>query len=275
MGCTHDCSSCGESCESKEKENLIKAPNPASTVRRVIAVMSGKGGVGKSLVTALMSVLMQRRGHQAAVMDADVTGPSVPRMFGIKGRADGTEAGIQPIDTKTGIETVSINYFLEDTTEPVVWRGPILGGVVTQFWTDVVWTDVDYMFVDMPPGTGDIPLTVLQSLPVDGIIMVTSPQELVADVVEKAVKMAKMMNIPILGLVENMSYVECPGCREKIYLYGKGKTEETAARYALPVLAQIPITPDLASLCDRGLVELFEGSWLDDACTMIETVLSK
>nr|DAX96665.1 MAG TPA: NUBPL iron-transfer P-loop NTPase [Caudoviricetes sp.] len=275
MGCTHDCSSCGESCESKEKENLIKAPNPASTVRRVIAVMSGKGGVGKSLVTALMSVLMQRRGHQAAVMDADVTGPSVPRMFGIKGRADGTEAGIQPIDTKTGIETVSINYFLEDTTEPVVWRGPILGGVVTQFWTDVVWTDVDYMFVDMPPGTGDIPLTVLQSLPVDGIIMVTSPQELVADVVEKAVKMAKMMNIPILGLVENMSYVECPGCKEKIYLYGKGKTEETAARYALPVLAQIPITPDLASLCDRGLVELFEGSWLDDACTMIETVLSK
>ena len=275
MGCTHDCSSCGESCESKEKENLIKAPNPASTVRRVIAVMSGKGGVGKSLVTALMSVLMQRRGHQAAVMDADVTGPSGPRMFGIKGRADGTEAGIQPIDTKTGIETVSINYFLEDTSEPVVWRGPILGGVVTQFWTDVVWTDVDYMFVDMPPGTGDIPLTVLQSLPVDGIIMVTSPQELVADVVEKAVKMAKMMNIPILGLVENMSYVECPGCREKIYLYGKGKTEETAARYALPVLAQIPITPDLASLCDRGLVELFEGSWLDDACTMIETVLSK
>lgn len=275
MGCTHDCSSCGESCESKEKENLIKAPNPASTVRRVIAVMSGKGGVGKSLVTALMSVLMQRRGHQAAVMDADVTGPSVPRMFGIKGRADGTEAGIQPIDTKTGIETVSINYFLEDTSEPVVWRGPILGGVVTQFWTDVVWTDVDYMFVDMPPGTGDIPLTVLQRLPVDGIIMVTSPQELVADVVEKAVKMAKMMNIPILGLVENMSYVECPGCREKIYLYGKGKTEETAARYALPVLAQIPITPDLASLCDRGLVELFEGSWLDDACTMIETVLSK
>ena len=275
MGCTHDCSSCGESCESKEKENLIKAPNPASTVRRVIAVMSGKGGVGKSLVTALMSVLMQRREHQAAVMDADVTGPSVPRMFGIKGRADGTEAGIQPIDTKTGIETVSINYFLEDTTEPVVWRGPILGGVVTQFWTDVVWTDVDYMFVDMPPGTGDIPLTVLQSLPVDGIIMVTSPQELVADVVEKAVKMAKMMNIPILGLVENMSYVECPGCKEKIYLYGKGKTEETAARYALPVLAQIPITPDLASLCDRGLVELFEGSWLDDACTMIETVLSK
>lgn len=275
MGCTHDCSSCGESCESKEKENLIKAPNPASTVRRVIAVMSGKGGVGKSLVTALMSVLMQRRGHQAAVMDADVTGPSVPRMFGIKGRADGTEAGIQPIDTKTGIETVSINYFLEDTTEPVVWRGPILGGMVTQFWTDVVWTDVDYMFVDMPPGTGDIPLTVLQSLPVDGIIMVTSPQELVADVVEKAVKMAKMMNIPILGLVENMSYVECPGCKEKIYLYGKGKTEETAARYALPVLAQIPITPDLASLCDRGLVELFEGSWLDDACTMIETVLSK
>lgn len=275
MGCTHDCSSCGESCESKEKENLIKAPNPASTVRRVIAVMSGKGGVGKSLVTALMSVLMQRRGHQTAVMDADVTGPSVPRMFGIKGRADGTEAGIQPIDTKTGIETVSINYFLEDTSEPVVWRVPILGGVVTQFWTDVVWTDVDYMFVDMPPGTGDIPLTVLQSLPVDGIIMVTSPQELVADVVEKAVKMAKMMNIPILGLVENMSYVECPGCREKIYLYGKGKTEETAARYALPVLAQIPITPDLASLCDRGLVELFEGSWLDDACTMIETVLSK
>ena len=275
MGCTHDCSSCGESYESKEKENLIKAPNPASTVRRVIAVMSGKGGVGKSLVTALMSVLMQRRGHQTAVMDADVTGPSVPRMFGIKGRADGTEAGIQPIDTKTGIETVSINYFLEDTSEPVVWRGPILGGVVTQFWTDVVWTDVDYMFVDMPPGTGDIPLTVLQSLPVDGIIMVTSPQELVADVVEKAVKMAKMMNIPILGLVENMSYVECPGCREKIYLYGKGKTEETAARYALPVLAQIPITPDLASLCDRGLVELFEGSWLDDACTMIETVLSK
>ena len=275
MGCTHDCSSCGESCESKEKENLIKAPNPASTVRRVIAVMSGKGGVGKSLVTALMSVLMQRRGHQTAVMDADVTGPSVPRMFGIKGRADGTEAGIQPIDTKTGIETVSINYFLEDTSEPVVWRGPIIAGTVKQFWTDVIWKDVDYMFVDMPPGTGDIPLTVLQSLPVDGIIMVTSPQELVADVVEKAVKMAKMMNIPILGLVENMSYVECPGCREKIYLYGKGKTEETAARYALPVLAQIPITPDLASLCDRGLVELFEGSWLDDACTMIETVLSK
>lgn len=275
MGCTHDCSSCNEGCGEKS-ESLIKAPNAASTVRKIIAVMSGKGGVGKSLVTALMSVLMQRRGHQTAVMDADITGPSVPRMFGLSGqKAGGTEAGLHPVDTKTGIETVSINYFLEDSTEPVVWRGPILGGVVTQFWTDVIWTDVDYLFVDMPPGTGDVPLTVLQSLPVDGIIMVTSPQELVSDVVEKAVKMAKMMNIPILGLVENMSYVTCPCCKEKIYLYGKGKTAETAEKYALPVFAQIPITPDLASLCDKGLIELFEGSWLDDAAAMIETVLEK
>lgn len=275
MGCTHDCSSCNENCGEKS-ESLIKAPNAASTVRKIIAVMSGKGGVGKSLVTAMMSVLMQRRGHQTAIMDADITGPSVPKMFGLFGKkVSGTDAGIQPLDTKTGIETVSINYFLEDSTEPVVWRGPILGGVVTQFWTDVVWTDVDYMFVDMPPGTGDVPLTVLQSLPVDGIIMVTSPQELVSDVVEKAVKMAKLMNIPILGLVENMSYVACPCCQEKIYLYGKGKTVETAEKYSLPVLAQIPIMPDLASLCDKGLIELFEGNWLDDAAAMIETVLKK
>ena len=272
MGCTHDCSSCGESCESKEKENLIKAPNPASTVRRVIAVMSGKGGVGKSLVTALMSVLMQRRGHQAAVMDADVTGPSVPRMFGIKGRADGTEAGIQPIDTKTGIETVSINYFLEDTTEPVVWRGPILGGVVTQFWTDVVWTDVDYMFVDMPPGTGDVALNVFQTLPVDGVIIVASPQELVSMVVQKAVKMAQMMNIPIVGLVENMSYVECPDCGKKLYIFGEGKTEEAAKEYGLPLLAKMPIDPQLAKLTDDGAIEQFQGHWLDG---VVDAILKK
>jgi Mrp family chromosome partitioning ATPase len=238
-------------------------------VKKVIAVVSGKGGVGKSLVTSLLAVLAQRNGKKAAVLDADITGPSIPKMFGIHGRAMGTVDGILPVESRTGVKLMSINLLLENETDPVVWRGPVIGGVVQQFWTDVLWNDVDYMFVDMPPGTGDVALNVFQTLPVDGIIIVTSPQELVSMVVEKAVKMAQMMNIPIVGLVENMSYLTCPDCGKKIHIFGEGRTEEAAARYGLPVLAKMPIDPALAQLVDHGAIEAFEGSWLDNAADII------
>ena len=262
--CTHDCSTCGESCSERTEEFDFRAKaNPNSNVKKVIAVMSGKGGVGKSLVTACLAAAVQRSGKQAAILDADITGPSIPKAFGVHGRAVGTEDAIVPVQTRTGIQLMSVNLLLDNETDPVIWRGPVIGGVVQQFWSDVLWQDVDYMFVDMPPGTGDVALNVFQSLPVDGVIIVTSPQELVSMVVEKAVKMAQMMNIPVLGLVENMSYLPCPDCGKKIYLFGEGKTEEAAARYGLPLLAKMPLDPTLAELVDAGEIENFQSHWLD------------
>ena len=262
--CTHDCSSCGESCAEREGGSpfQIKPLRDGCRVSKVYGVVSGKGGVGKSMVTSQLAVAMRREGYNVAVLDADITGPSIPKAFGVHGRAIGTEDAILPVESRTGIQLMSVNLLLENETDPVIWRGPVIGGVVQQFWGDVLWQDVDYMFVDMPPGTGDVALNVFQTLPIDGVIIVASPQELVSMVVEKAVKMAQMMHIPIVGLVENMSYVSCPDCGKKIYLFGEGKSEEAAAKYGLPVLAKMPIDPALAKLVDEGDIESFEGDWL-------------
>ena len=268
--CTHNCESCGASCSSRTAESMLAPLNSLSTVKKTIAVVSGKGGVGKSLVTSLLAVLSQRKEHKTAIMDADITGPSIPKAFGIKAKAEGDENGIFPVKTTTGIEVMSINLLLPNDTDPVVWRGPVIAGTVKQFWTDVIWNDVDTMFIDCPPGTGDVPLTVFQSIPVDGIIVVTSPQELVSMVVEKAVKMAEKMDVPIVGVVENMSYVACPDCGKKIYLFGEGKSEEAARRHSLPLLAQMPIDPALAALTDDGRIEDFSGSWLDPVADALE-----
>ncbi|HIV19145.1 MAG TPA: Mrp/NBP35 family ATP-binding protein [Candidatus Merdivicinus intestinigallinarum] len=272
--CSHNCETCGENCPSRQNPaDFIEKPHELSSIKKVIGVVSGKGGVGKSLVTSMMSVLMQRRGYQSAILDADVTGPSIPRIFGLKERAMGDDSGIYPVKTKTGIEVMSVNLLLEDDTTPVVWRGPIIAGTVKQFWTDVIWNDVDFMFVDMPPGTGDVPLTVFQSLPVDGIIVVTSPQELVSMIVTKAVKMAQAMNIPILGIVENMSYVVCPDCGKAFQIYGESHVEEEAGKNGLKVLGRLPIDPKLAKSCDKGAMELFEGDWLEAAADAVEALL--
>lgn len=241
-----------------------------SNIKKVIGVVSGKGGVGKSLVTSLMSVLMNRRGHRTAILDADITGPSIPTMFGLREKATGSDLGLYPVRSQMGISVMSLNLLLENESDPVVWRGPIIAGTVKQFWTDVIWSDVDYMFVDMPPGTGDVPLTVFQSIPLDGIIVVTSPQELVSMIVSKAVNMARLMNVPILGIVENMSYVECPDCKKQIKVFGESHIDQTAAEYGLPVLGKIPMDPALAKVCDAGAVELFEGDWLDHAADKVE-----
>ena len=271
-GCTHDCGSCSQNCGERTQapHSFLEAPHPMSSIKKVIGVVSGKGGVGKSMVTSMMAVLLNRRGHTTAILDADVTGPSIPKAFGVKEKAQGSEEGLYPAQTKTGIRVMSVNMLLETETTPVIWRGPVIAGVVKQFWTDVVWGDVDYLFVDMPPGTGDVPLTVFQSIPLDGIIVVTSPQELVSVIVEKAVNMAKMMNIPILGLVENMSYVTCPDCGKEIHVFGESHLEEIAARSGLAVLGRLPMDPALARVADQGVVELFEGSWLDDAAEKLE-----
>ena len=271
--CTHNCSTCGESCsERTTPQSLRKAPHPESHIGKVFGVVSGKGGVGKSMVTSQLAVTMQRRGFKVGVMDADITGPSIPKAFGVHDKAVGTQTGLYPCASRTGVELMSINLLLEDETDPVIWRGPVIGGVVQQFWGDVLWDDVDYMFVDMPPGTGDVALNVFQSLPVDGVIIVASPQELVSMVVQKAVKMAQMMNIPIVGLVENMSYVQCPDCGKKLYIFGEGKTEEAAKEYHIPLLAKMPIDPALAKLTDDGCIEQFDGHWLDGVA---ETLLRK
>ena len=271
--CTHDCSSCGENCPSRQQpQSFLEKTNDLSHVKKVIGVVSGKGGVGKSLVTSLLATTLRRRENQVAVLDADITGPSIPKCFGMKQRALSDENGIYPVETKTGIKVMSINLLLEEETSPVVWRGPVIAGAIKQFWTDVIWGNVDYMFVDMPPGTGDAPLTVFQSLPVDGILIVTSPQELVGMIVSKAVEMAKMMNVPVLGLVENMSYVTCPDCGREIHVFGESHIDEVAATYALPVLGKLPMEPKLAAACDRGAIELFEGGWLDGAADLIESL---
>ena len=271
--CTHDCSSCGENCPSRQQpQSFLEKTNDLSHVKKVIGVVSGKGGVGKSLVTSLLATTLRRRENQVAVLDADITGPSIPKCFGMKQRALSDENGIYPVETKTGIKVMSINLLLEEETSPVVWRGPVIAGAIKQFWTDVIWGNVDYMFVDMPPGTGDAPLTVFQSLPVDGILIVTSPQELVGMIVSKAVEMAKMMNVPVLGLVENMSYVTCPDCGREIHVFGESHIDEVAAKYARPLLGKLPMEPRLAAACDRGAIELFEGGWLDGAADLIESL---
>lgn len=268
--CSHDCGSCSSSCGDRTEANsfLVK-PHEMSNIKRVIGVVSGKGGVGKSMVTSLMAVNMQRKGFHTAILDADITGPSIPKAFGLKEKAKGNELGMFPVKSNTGIEVMSINLLLGDETDPVVWRGPVIAGTVKQFWSDVMWNDVDYMFVDMPPGTGDVPLTVFQSLPIDGIIIVTSPQELVSMIVGKAVKMAQMMNVPILGLVENMSYFVCPDCDKAYPIFGESKIEEVAAKYQVKNIAKLPINPKLAAACDKGMIELFEGDWLDNLAEVL------
>ena len=272
--CTHDCSSCAQNCASRtEPQDLHEKLNELSSVQKVIAVVSGKGGVGKSLVTSAMAVELNRRGHKTAILDADITGPSIPKAFGITERAKGNEFGIIPETTKTGIDIMSVNLLLENTTDPVVWRGPVIAGTVKQFWSEVIWKDVDYMFVDMPPGTGDVPLTVFQSIPLDGIIVVASPQELVSMIVSKAVKMAELMHIPILGLVENMSYFKCPDCGKEHKIYGDSHIDEIAEEYGTRVLAKVPIDPALAKSVDTGTVELFVGNYFENAANTIEDEL--
>ena len=266
--CNHNCSSCGSDC-SERKESFLEATNEFSHVKKVIGVISGKGGVGKSMVTSLLAVLMKRQGYQTAILDADITGPSIPKAFGVKEKAKGNEAGILPNETVMGIKMMSVNLLLPDETDPVIWRGPVIAGTVKQFWTDVIWEDVDYMFVDMPPGTGDVPLTVFQSLPVDGIIIVTSPQELVSMIVGKAVKMAKRMNIPILGLVENMSYAVCPDCGKELKIFGESHLDEIAKEYEIEHTAKLPIDSKLSAAMDKGSIELFEGTWLDGMADML------
>ena len=272
--CTHDCNSCGENCASREKkEDFHEAPHALSSIKRVIGVVSGKGGVGKSITSAMLAVLLNRRGYKTAILDADVTGPSIPKLFGIHERALSDDMGCYPAVSKTGIEVMSINLLLENESDPVVWRGPIIAGTVKQFWQDVIWKDVDFLFVDMPPGTGDVPLTVFQTIPLDGIIVVASPQELVSLIVSKAVHMANMMHIPILGIVENMSYALCPDCGKKIYVFGQSHVAETAKEFNLPVLASTPIDPALAQNADQGVIELFEGEYLNGAADVIEKLL--
>ncbi|MEA4893412.1 MAG: Mrp/NBP35 family ATP-binding protein [Peptococcaceae bacterium] len=255
--CTHDCGSCGEECGSRQAapESFREKLHEMSSVKKVIGIVSGKGGVGKSLVTALAAVAVNRAGYRTAILDADVTGPSIPRAFGITGKAEGTEYGMLPAKSRTGIDIMSVNLLLENETDPVIWRGPVIAGVVKQFWSEVIWLNEDVMFVDMPPGTGDVPLTVFQSIPLDGVIVVTSPQDLVAMIVNKAVAMAKMMNIPVLGVVENMSFVKCPDCGKEIQIFGESHIHQIAARHGLEVLARIPVDRRIAEACDQGQVE--------------------
>ena len=260
--CNHECSSCGESCSSRTAPQ-VEAANPHSEIGKVIAVVSGKGGVGKSLVTSLLAVNARRNGKRSAILDADVTGPSIPSAFGISDRASSDGESIIPCVSGTGIPVMSVNLLLENATDPVVWRGPVIAGVVKQFWTDVAWGKVDCLYIDMPPGTGDVPLTVFQSLPVDGIIIVTSPQDMVSMIVEKAVNMAELMKVPVLGIVENMSYFVCPSCGEKHEIFGRSRLEEIAARHGIGKTARIPMAPELSALCDEGRIEDYAGDWLD------------
>ena len=269
--CSHDCSSCGENCSEREAQQDLSAKlHPDAVVKKVIAVVSGKGGVGKSLVTSMLASEMQRRGYQAAVLDADVTGPSIPKAFGLHEHARATEEYLIPAYTAKGTEIMSVNLILENETDPVVWRGPVIAGVVTQFWSDVLWENVDFMFVDMPPGTGDVPLTVFQSLPVDGIIIVTSPQELVSMIVEKAIRMAELMNIPVLGIVENMSYFKCPDCGKEHEIFGESKVARVAAEFGVEHYARIPIDPAVAVMVDAGEVESVNTDALAELVDFIE-----
>jgi len=268
--CNQNCSSCSEDCAERKKNDFSVKPHEMSNIKNVIGVVSGKGGVGKSLVTSMLAVTMNRMGYHTAILDADVTGPSIPKAFGIREKATGSEYGLFPVKSKTGIDIMSVNLLLENDTDPVVWRGPMIGNTVKQFWTDVIWSDVDFMFIDMPPGTGDVPLTVFQSIAVDGIIIVTSPQELVSMIVSKAVKMAELMNIPIVGLVENMSYFKCPDCGKEHKIFGDSHIDEIAEKHNLKVLAKLPITPKISAACDKGMIELFDGDWLEPVAKILQ-----
>lgn len=270
--CTHDCSSCKSNCDHRAPQH--EPPHARSRIQKVIGVVSGKGGVGKSMTSAMLAVSMLRLGFKAGVLDADITGPSIPRLFGVKGPATGDGESINPVSSRTGVEIMSINLLLDDPEAPVVWRGPVIAGAVKQFWQEVVW-DVDFLFVDMPPGTGDVPLTVFQTLPVDGIVIVSSPQELVGMIVGKAVQMAQMMHVPILGLVENMSYAVCPDCGKHINVFGDSHVDEIADKYKLPVLAKMPIDPELAKEADAGMIEMFAGDYLDNAAQTVAKLLKK
>ena len=273
-GCNHDCSSCGDNCASRQdSQSFIEKLNELSKVKKVIGVVSGKGGVGKSLVTSMLAILMQRKGYNTAILDADITGPSIPKVFGLKEKAAGTELGVFPVRSLCGTEIMSVNLLLENETDPVVWRGPIIAGTVKQFWTDVVWNDVDFMFVDMPPGTGDVPLTVFQSLPVDAIVVVMSPQELVKMIVKKAVKMAELMKKPVIALVENMSYFKCPECNKTYDIFGKSRIDETAKELNIETVARIPIDPKFAELCDKGEIEKFDADCLDNVAEKLEKLI--
>lgn len=270
--CGHECSSCGKTCESKDMRAVLKK---GSSVKKVIGIMSGKGGVGKSLVTSLMACGLNKDGFRTAILDADITGPSIPEAFGVgTERAVAEGDALSPVVTDSGIQLMSMNFLLENENDPVIWRGPVIAGAVKQFWTDVIWKDVDFMFVDMPPGTGDVPLTIFQSLPVDGIIIVSSPQQLVRVIVEKAVKMANMMNIPILGLVENMSYVRCPDCGREISVFGKSNIESIANSFGLPVLARIPTEEATSAAVDSGDIESLDFHYLDDAVETVKKLIS-
>ena len=273
MGCTHNCSTCSSNCSSKQKESFIEEANKLSNIKKVIGVVSGKGGVGKSLVCSLAASEMNKRGYSVAVLDADITGPSIPKGFGIHETALGSEDGILPAKSEGGVSVMSINLMLENETDPVVWRGPVIAGAVKQFWTDVIWGDVDYMFVDMPPGTGDVPLTVFQSLPLDGIIVVASPQDLVSLIVEKAVKMANAMNIPMLGYVQNMAYFVCDECSKKHYIFGETKAEDIAVKFEIPSFAEIPMDKNIASKVDAGKIEEVDSSLLKNVADKLESLV--
>ena len=269
--CTHDCSNCHADCSSRAPQH--EPPHAKSHIKKVIGVVSGKGGVGKSMTSAMMAVSMRRKGYKVGVLDADITGPSIPKLFGVHGPAIGTEDGINPVESHTGIKIMSINLLLEDEEAPVVWRGPVIAGAVKQFWQEVIWDDVDFLFVDMPPGTGDVPLTVFQTLPVDGIIIVSSPQELVGMIVGKAVQMAEVMTVPILGIVENMSYVLCPDCGKHINVFGDSHVDETGKKSHLPVLAKMPLTPEFDKEADAGMIETWAGDYLDGAADAVAKLL--
>lgn len=269
--CTHDCSTCGQNCGQRtEPESLLQKPHEQSHIKKVIGVCSGKGGVGKSMVTSLLAVTMQRMGLKVGILDADITGPSIPREFGLKQKAEGNDTGIFPVRTTTGIDVMSLNLLLPNDSDPVAWRGPIIAGAVTQFWTDVIWGDKDVLFIDMPPGTGDVMLTVCQSIPVDGVVLVSTPQELVGMIVEKSIKMVDMLNIPVIGLVENMSYIECPDCGKKIEVFGESHVNEIAKQYGIPHTAALPIDRKLAASADKGMIELTNGDWLDEIANAID-----
>ena len=268
--CNGNCSECGSDCADRKPESLLAELNPNASVKKVIAVVSGKGGVGKSTVTSMLAVAMARKGKRVGVLDADITGPSAPTAFGVTECQGADEHGLYPALTRTGIQVMSINLLLDNPADPVVWRGPVIAGAVKQFWTDVIWEDVDYLFVDMPPGTGDVPLTVFQSLPVDGVIIVTSPQDLVSMIVAKAVKMANMMHIPVLGFVENYSYLQCPDCGKKINVFGKSHLEEIAAEKGLPILARLPIDPAVAEAFDNGQMETVNTDALSKAIEAVK-----
>ncbi len=273
QNCTHDCSTCSANCSSREKqsrESMFEKPNDLSSVKRIIGVCSGKGGVGKSIVTSMLAVLMQRKGYKVGILDADVTGPSIPKAFGLDKPVEGDGLGMIPPSTTTGIDIMSVNLMLDDVTSPVIWRGPVIAGTVKQFWTDTIWNNIDYLFVDCPPGTGDVPLTVFQSLPLDGIVIVSSPQDLVAMIVSKAAHMADMMSVPVLGLVENMSYAICPDCGKKIPVFGESHIDEIAQKFGYDLLGRIPLDQKLAALCDKGWIEMMENSYLDTAADTLE-----